>query len=52
MRRQSIYYRIEQLRGMLGDLNDGDRQLGLRLALELARTEAVGVGHPNTERSP
>lgn len=51
VRRQSIYYRIEQLRGMLGDLDDPTRQLGLRLALELSRTEASGVrGRMDVER--
>jgi purine catabolism regulator len=35
VRRQTVYYRLEQLRAMLGDLNDPRRQLGLLLALEL-----------------
>lgn len=39
VRRQTMYYRIEQLRAMLGDLNDPARQLGLHLALELTRLE-------------
>ncbi|WP_425145596.1 PucR family transcriptional regulator [Deinococcus sp.] len=36
VRRQTVYYRLEQLRAMLGDLQDPKRQLGLHLALELA----------------
>lgn len=47
VRRQTMYYRIEQLRAMLGDLNDPKRQLGLHLALELTRLEASG-----TDREP
>jgi len=43
VRRQTMYYRIEQLRAMLGDLNDPKRQLGLHLALELTRSEAGEV---------
>ncbi|QBY10362.1 PucR family transcriptional regulator [Deinococcus metallilatus] len=38
VRRQTVYYRMEQLRVMLGELEDARRQLGLRLALELLRT--------------
>jgi hypothetical protein len=37
VRRQTVYYRLEQLRAMLGDLNDPRRQLGLLLALDLSR---------------
>lgn len=37
VRRQSIYYRLEQLRGMLGDLDDLERRLGLWVALELLK---------------
>ena len=37
VRCQTIYYRLEQLRAMLGDLSDPRRQLGLMLALELWR---------------
>ncbi|MGY2895190.1 PucR family transcriptional regulator ligand-binding domain-containing protein [Deinococcus sp. UYEF24] len=44
VRRQTMYYRIEQLRAMLGDLSDPKRQLGLHLALELSRSEAAEVG--------
>lgn len=38
VQRQTMYYRIEQLRAMLGDLENGRRQLGLRLSLELLRS--------------
>jgi purine catabolism regulator len=37
VRRQSIYYRLEQLKGMLGDLDNVERRLGLWVALELLR---------------
>jgi|GEM_PF-724380 len=37
VRRQTVYYRLEQLRGMLGDLDDHRRQLALAVALELCR---------------
>ncbi len=37
VRRQSIYYRLEQLRGMLGDLDSPERRLGLWIALELLK---------------
>lgn len=40
VRRQTVYYRLEQLRAMLPDLNDPRRQLGLHLALEITRSEA------------
>lgn len=43
VRRQTMYYRIEQLRAMLGDLDDPKRQLGLHLALELSRSEVTEV---------
>lgn len=39
VRRQTMYYRMEQLRAMLGEVQDAKRQLGLRLALELMRGE-------------
>ncbi|WP_291426103.1 PucR family transcriptional regulator [Deinococcus sp.] len=42
VRRQTMYYRIEQLRAMLGDLEDARRQLGLRLSLELLRGSGPG----------
>ncbi len=39
VRRQTIYYRLEQLNARLGeDCEEPSRQLGLRLALELMRT--------------
>ncbi|UQN09938.1 PucR family transcriptional regulator [Deinococcus sp. QL22] len=44
VRRQTIYYRLEQLRAMLGDLDNPQRQLGLQLALEIARGEASAGG--------
>ena len=37
VRRQSIYYRLEQLQGMLGDLEAPERRLGLWVALELLK---------------
>jgi purine catabolism regulator len=37
VRRQSIYYRLEQLKGMLGDLDNVERRLGLWVALELLK---------------
>ncbi|GGL80011.1 hypothetical protein GCM10010840_17380 [Deinococcus aerolatus] len=37
VRRQTVYYRLEQLRAMLGELDDPRRQLGLLLALELSK---------------
>lgn len=37
VRRQSIYYRLEQLNGMLGDLDAPDRRAGLLVALELLK---------------
>lgn len=37
VRRQSIYYRLEQLKGMLGDLDSPERRLGLWVALELLK---------------
>lgn len=43
VRRQTLYYRQEQLRAMLGDLQDAKRQLGLRLALELMRGQESRV---------
>jgi len=40
VRRQSIYYRLEQLRAMLGDLEEPSRHIGLHLALAI-HTSAV-----------
>ncbi|WP_337867558.1 PucR family transcriptional regulator [Meiothermus sp.] len=37
VRRQSIYYRLEQLKGMLGNLDSPERRLGLWVALELLK---------------
>lgn len=37
VRRQSVYYRLEQLTGMLGDLDVPERRLGLWVALELLK---------------
>jgi len=37
VRRQSVYYRLEQLTGMLGNLDDTERRLGLWVALELLK---------------
>jgi DNA-binding PucR family transcriptional regulator len=52
VRRQTMYYRIEQLRAMLGDLDDPRRQLGLHLALELSRSEAAEVAvHRTPDRA-
>ncbi len=40
VRRQTVYYRLEQLRAMLGDLETPRRQLGLLIALDLTGFEA------------
>jgi hypothetical protein len=37
VRRQSLYYRLEQLRGLLGDLDAPRRRMGLIVALELLK---------------
>lgn len=37
VRRQSIYYRLEQLQAMLGNLEQPERRLGLWVALELLK---------------
>lgn len=42
VRRQSVYYRLEQLRGMLGDLESLERRFGLWVALELLKRGASG----------
>jgi len=39
VRRQSIYYRLEQLRGMLGELESPEKRFGLWLALELLKRQ-------------
>ncbi len=43
VRRQTLYYRLEQLRAMLGDLDSPRRQVGLYVALELAQTRSGQV---------
>lgn len=51
VRRQTVYYRLEQLRAMLPDLDDPRRQLGLHLALEITRTEAgEAISHVSGDR--
>jgi hypothetical protein len=40
VRRQSIYYRLEQLTGLLGSLDDPTRKLGLLVAFALLRRSA------------
>ncbi len=42
LRRQSIYYRMEQLNGMLGNFESLERRLGLYLALELLKRRNGG----------
>jgi purine catabolism regulator len=37
VRRQSVYYRLEQLRGLLGDLDAPRRRTGIIVALELLK---------------
>jgi purine catabolism regulator len=37
VRRQSVYYRLEQLTGMLGELDGSERRAGLLVALELLK---------------
>jgi purine catabolism regulator len=41
VRRQSLYYRLEQLRGMLGDLDEPDRRAGLLISLELLKRDSI-----------
>jgi Purine catabolism regulatory protein-like family/PucR C-terminal helix-turn-helix domain len=41
VRRQSVYYRLEQLRGLLGDLDAPRRRMGLIVALELLKRAPV-----------
>jgi hypothetical protein len=43
VRRQSLYYRLEQLRGLLGDLEQPRRRTGLIVALELLKRAPGGV---------
>jgi purine catabolism regulator len=42
VRRQSIYYRLEQLTGLLGSLQDPSRKLGLLVAFALLRRGTTG----------
>lgn len=45
VRRQSLYYRLEQLRGLLGNLDASRRRMGLIVALELLkRAPEAGPG--------
>ena len=41
VRRQSIYYRLDQLHGLLGPLDNQERYVGLAIALALLRRDAV-----------
>jgi hypothetical protein len=43
VRRQSLYYRLEQLRGLLGDLDAPRRRVGLIVALELLKRAPEGA---------
>lgn len=45
VRRQSIYYRLEQLKGMLGDLDNPERRLGLWVAMELLKRKSKESAH-------
>ncbi|PNY79732.1 PucR family transcriptional regulator [Deinococcus koreensis] len=50
VRRQTVYYRLEQLRGMLGDLDSPQRQLSLGVALALSHpTPGSGGDQPRPE---
>jgi purine catabolism regulator len=40
IRRQTVYYRLEQLTGLLGSLDDPSRKLGFLVALALLRQQA------------
>ena len=44
VRRQTVYYRLEQLRALLGNLDDPRRQLALRLALDLSPEAPMAPG--------
>lgn len=48
VRRQTVYYRLEQLRGMLGDLDDPARRLTLGLALALTETAPLQLPQPGS----
>ena len=41
VRRQSLYYRLEQLKGMLGDLDEPERRAGLLISLELLKRSSI-----------
>lgn len=48
VRRQTIYYRLDQITGMLGDVGEARRSVALALALQLCRDGAVEldrIGH-------
>lgn len=45
VRRQSVYYRLEQLTGMLGDLDAPDRRAGLLVALALLKRNPAPAPH-------
>ncbi len=46
VRRQSVYYRLEQLRGLLGDLDAPRRRTGMIVALELLKRAPAGADRP------
>jgi hypothetical protein len=49
VRRQSIYYRLDQLTGLLGSLEDPSRRLGFLVAFSLLRrsqTPSIDTGRP------
>lgn len=51
VRRQSIYYRLDQLTGLLGSLADPSRKLGFLVAFSLLRRsqpQLIGTERPNT----
>jgi purine catabolism regulator len=51
VRRQSIYYRLDQLTGLLGSLADPSRKLGFLVAFSLLRRSQprlIGTERPNT----
>jgi purine catabolism regulator len=43
VRRQSIYYRLDQLTGLLGSLDDPSRKLGLLVAFALLRRSTSAI---------
>jgi purine catabolism regulator len=50
VRRQSLYYRLDQLTGLLGDLASPRRRTGLIVALELLKRAPEGGGGPRSGR--